>query len=146
MNVEQLLKTKGVDVTIVSPEITVRETAHILGEKNKGLALVSDAENTLLGVVSVIDISRAVGEYGERASAMPVEAIMSAEFTSCRPEDSVKDALQIMAKRGIRHLPVVESGKLKGLLNLRGVLEHRLEVAEMKANEMLGYISGVGYR
>ncbi len=146
MNVEQLLKTKGVEVIVVSRDSTVGETARVLAEKNKGLALVCDGENRLLGVVSVIDISRAVGKYGERVAATPVEAVMTAECTCARPEDSVEDALRMMAERGTRHLPVVAAGKLKGLLNMRGVLEYRLEVEEMKAGEMLRYICGVGYR
>jgi CBS domain-containing protein len=146
MNVEQLLKIKGEEVTVVSLDSTVGETARILAEKNKGLALVCDAGNKLLGVVSVMDISRAVGEYGEGAAATPVGAVMTASCTCCHPENSVEDALRMMAERGVRHIPVVESGKLKGLLNMRGVLEYRLEAAEMKAGEMLGYISGVGYR
>ncbi|MBL6954338.1 MAG: CBS domain-containing protein [Alphaproteobacteria bacterium] len=146
MNIEQLLKTKGMEVIAVSRDGTVGEAARILAEKNKGLALVCDGENRLLGVVSVIDISRAVGKYGERVATTPVEAIMTTDYTCARPEDSAEDALQMMAKRGVRHLPVVAAGKLKGLLNMRGVLEYRLEVEEMKAGEMLRYISGVGYR
>ena len=145
MNVEQLLKTKGVEAVVVGLESTVGETARILAEKNKGLALVCDGGNRLLGVVSVIDISRAVGAHGEGAAGTPVEAVMTANCTCCHPDNSAEEALRMMAERGIRHLPVVEAGQLKGLLNMRGVLEHRLEAEEMKASEMLGYISGVGY-
>ena len=119
MNVEQLLKTKGAEATVVGPEKTIGSTACLLAERNKGLALVCDPGDTLLGVVSVIDISRAVGEFAERAPAMAVETIMTTEFAFCRLEDSVEDVLQKMTERSVRHLPVVEDGVLKGLLKNR---------------------------
>ena len=88
MNVEQLLKTKGGEATIIGPEKTIGATARLLAERNKGLALVCSAEDKLLGVVSVIDISRAVGEHGERAPGMAVESIMTTNFAFCRIKDS----------------------------------------------------------
>jgi CBS domain-containing protein len=145
MNVEQFLKTKGAEVTIVGPEKTIGATARLLAERNKGLALVCDAGDKLLGVVSVIDLSRAVGEFAERAPAMAVETIMTTDFAFCRFEDSVEDVLQKMTERSIRHLPVVQDGVLKGLLNMRGVLESRFEEAEIRTDEMRKYIFGIGY-
>jgi len=145
MNVEQLLKTKAAEATVIGPERTIGATARLLAERNKGLALVCDADDKLLGVVSVIDISRAVGEYGDCAPAMAVEAIMTTDFAFCRLEDSAEDVLRKMTERSVRHLPVVEKGVLKGLLNIRGVLEARFEDADMRADEMRKYVFGVGY-
>ncbi len=144
MNVEQLLKTKGVDSTVVGPEQTIAATARLLAERNKGLALVC-ADDKLLGVVSVIDISRAIGEYAERAPAMAVRTIMTTDVCSCQLEDSVEDVLRKMTERRIRQMPIVEGGVLKGYLNMRGVLEHRFEEAEMQTEEMRHYIFGAGY-
>lgn len=145
MNVNQLLKTKGADATIIGPEKTIGATARLLAERNKGLALVCDAGDKLLGVVSVIDISRAVGEFAERAPTMTVETIMTTDFAFCRLEDSDEDVLRKMTERSVRHLPVVRDGVLKGLLNIRGVLESRFEEADMRAEEMRKYVFGVGY-
>ena len=145
MIVEQLLKAKGAEATIIGPEKTIGATARLLAERNKGLALVCSAEDKLLGVVSVIDISRAVGEYGERAPGMAVESIMTTNFAFCRIEDSDEDVLRKMTERSVRHLPVVENGVLKGLLNIRGVLEYRFEEADMRADELRKYVSGIGY-
>ena len=102
MNVEKLLKTKGVDATIIGPEQTIAATARLLAERNKGLALVCGAGGKLLGVVSVIDISRAIGEYAERAPAMAVTTIMTTDFYSCHLEDSIEDVLEKMTERRIR--------------------------------------------
>ncbi|MDP6707702.1 MAG: CBS domain-containing protein [Alphaproteobacteria bacterium] len=127
MNVERLLKTKGSETTVIAPEDSIAATAHLLAVKNKGLALVCGADDRLLGVVSVIDISRAVGEFAERAPSMAVESVMTTDYAYCRAGDDVED------------------GALKGLLNMRGVLEARFEEAEMQAEEMRKYIFGLGY-
>ena len=145
MNVEQLLRTKGVDATIIGPEQTIAATARLLAERNKGLALVCGSGGNLLGVVSVIDISRAIGEYAERAPAMAVRTIMTTDFCSCHLEDSIEDVLEKMTERRIRQIPIVEDGMLKGLLNMRGVLESRFEEANMQTEEMRHYVSGGGY-
>jgi CBS domain-containing protein len=145
MIVEQLLKAKGTETTIIGPEKSIGATARLLAEKNRGLALVCGAEDKLLGVVSVIDISRAVGEYGESAPGMAVETIMTTEFAFCRIKDSDEDVLRKMTERSIRHLPVVENGALKGLLNIRGVLESRFEESDMRVEELRKYVFGVGY-
>lgn len=145
MIVEQLLKAKGAEATIIGPEKTIGAAARLLAVRNKGLALVCGAEDKVLGVVSVIDISRAVGEYGEHAPGMTVESIMTTNFAFCRLEDSDEDVLRKMTERSVRHLPVVENGVLKGLLNIRGVLEYRFEEAVMSAEEMRKYVFGAGY-
>jgi CBS domain-containing protein len=145
MNVQQLLKTKGAEVTIIGPEQTIAATARLLAEKHKGVALVCGADGKLLGVVSVIDITRAVGEWAERAPAMAAESIMTTDVASCRLQDRVEEVLDKMTKRGVRHLPVIEDGALKGFLNMRGVLEARFEDAEMMAEEMRKYFFGAGY-
>ncbi|MHA1529613.1 MAG: CBS domain-containing protein [Alphaproteobacteria bacterium] len=145
MNAEQLLKTKGIDVTVVGPEQTIAATARLLAERNKGLALVCGPGGKLVGVVSVIDISRAIGAYVERAPAMAVDSIMTTDFCSCHLKDSAEDVLEKMNQRQIRQMPIVEDGMLKGLLNMRGVLESRFDEANMQTEEMRHYVFGGGY-
>jgi predicted transcriptional regulator len=76
---------------------------------------------------------------------MTVKTIMTRNFCSCHLTDSVEDALRRMTERHIRQMPVVEDGILKGLLNIRGVLEARFEEADKNAAEMREYIVGAGY-
>ena len=145
MNLEHLLKTKGIDAIVIGPDETIAATARLLAGQNRGLALVCGADHKLLGVISVIDISRAVGEFAERAPAMAVKTIMTRNFYSCHLKDSLEDALRMMTERRIRQIPIVEDGMLKGLLNMRGVLEARFDEADMRAEEMRQYIFGCGY-
>lgn len=146
MNVEQLLKTRGSEAIIIGPKQTIEAMARLLTERKRGLALVCDGDNKLLGVVSVIDITRAVGQWGKRAAAMPVDSIMTTDFAFCRLGDSLEAVLQKMTERSVRHLPVVEDGVLKGLLNMRAALDARFEDVEMHVEEMRKYVFGIGYR
>lgn len=146
MIVERFLKTRGgAELVTVGPSATIAETARLLTAKKKGLALVCDANEELLGVVSVIDITRAVGQYEARAPAMRVESVMTKDCCTCQLSESVDSALGKMTERGIRHLPVLEGKRLKGMLNMRGLLKHRFEEAEVEVAEMRNYVIGVGY-
>ncbi len=145
MNIAQLLKAKGVEPVVVGPDESIGVTARSLAQKKRGLALVCDARRRLLGVVSVIDINRAVAEHGARAPDLPVRLVMTTQFRACRPEDSIGDALRLMGERGVRHLPVLADGVLQGLVSQRMLLEQRLEEAGLQVEEMRGYVLGTGY-
>lgn len=146
MNVEGFLKKSGsAELIIIGPDATIAEAARLLTAKRKGLALVSDAEERLLGVVSVIDITRAVGKDEAGAAAMPVEAVMTKDFCTCQLSDSVEAALARMTGRGIRHLPVLEGERLVGLLNMRGLLQQRFEEVGTEAEDLRTYVYGAGY-
>jgi CBS domain-containing protein len=144
MFIEQVLKAKSAPATIVDPDATAGVTAGLLGERKKGLALVCGPDNKLLGVVSAMDLLRALGEHGEAAAALPARQVMNAEVTVCSPRDTVEDALKLMAQERIRHLPVIEDDKLKGLISIRDLLESRFEQAEVEVHELRKYIFGLG--
>lgn len=146
MNLERFLKKAGgAELITVAPDATIAETARLLTAKRKGLALVNDPEGKLLGVVSVIDITRAVGREEERAAAMPVDAVMTRDFCTCQLSESVEAALARMSERGIRHLPVLHGERLVGLVNLRGLLEQRFKEVGTEAEDMRKFVYGVGY-
>jgi len=145
MNVQQLLARRKSEVSIIGPHVTVAELTRLLAARKKGMALVCDDDRKLLGVVSVMDVNRAVAEHAERAPAMPVSRIMTRNYCACQPDDSVEEALRTMTDHGIRHLPVVAGGVLEGLLNIRDLLEQRFEDAELQTREMRDYVFGVGY-
>lgn len=145
MKISDLLTRAGTEFVTVTPGDRVKTAAGLMKDRKKGLAAVVDAEGTLLGVLSVIDVNRGVADHGERAPAMSVRELMNADVVVCAPSDSVEDALSVMTTAHIRHLPVVESGVLRGMVNLRSLLKIRFEQAQMSLEEMQGYIFGVGY-
>jgi CBS domain-containing protein len=145
MNVGHVLKSKGTEATRVRPDDKVQTAARLLGSRKTGLAVVVDAGGRLLGVISAMDIMRAVGEHGDDTARMPVSAVMTTEVAVCRPQDSVQQALEQMVLRRIRHLPVVEDGIVKGVIRLRDAVEFRVGEVEVEADELRRYIYGAGY-
>ena len=145
MNVGHVLESKGAEATRVRPDDKIQTAARLLGSRKTGLAVVIDAGGRLLGVISAMDIMRAVGEHGGDTAAMPVSAVMTSEVAVCRPQDSVQQALEQMVLRRIRHLPVVEDGIVKGVIRLRDAVEFRVGEVEVETDELRRYIYGAGF-
>ena len=145
MKIGDILSRTGSKFVTVSPDDRVISAARLMKDAKKGLVVVVDAEGTLLGVLSVMDVNRGVAEHGGRAPNMPVRDLMNAEVVVCTSDDTLEDALSLMTANQIRHLPVVEGGVLRGLINLRDLLHLRFEQAQMSMEEMRGYIFGVGF-
>ncbi len=145
MIVRQVPKTKTADTVRVGPDDTLTVAAGAIAAARKGLAVVCDGEGALLGVISVIDINRAVAEQGDRAPSMRVLDAMNPEVVVCGPEDSVEDGLELMTTHHLRHLPVVEGEVVLGRVTMADLLKVRFEQAEMDLEEMRRYIFGVGY-
>ena len=127
MKVSKLIRLHGMLVFTVYPEDTLAETARRFAHPTAGrkfsLAVVSDAEDTVVGVVSLGDISYALGKHEERAAKMLVRDVMTTNVLTCSIDDDIEDVLKTMAESGIRHMPVVEKGRLAGLLSRRDALE-----------------------
>ena len=127
MKVSKLIRLHGMLVFTVHPDNTLSETARRFANPTGGrkfsLAVVSDAQDTVVGVVSLGDITYALGQHEEGAAKMTVRDVMSTDVLTCSIDDDIEDVLKIMAERGIRHMPVVEKGRLAGLLSRRDALE-----------------------
>jgi CBS domain-containing protein len=145
MNIGHVLKLKDCEVTRVRPDDTVQTAARHIGSRKTGLAVVTDAAGRLLGVVSAMDIMRAVGEHGVDTPRMPVSALMTSEVVVCSSHDSVRQALEQMAARRIRHLPVVDNGIVEGVIKLRDAVEVRVGEVEVEADELRRYVYGLGF-
>jgi CBS domain-containing protein len=139
MHVRDILNTKPREALRVGPDETVAAAARLIDDKGKGLAVVCAEDGALLGIISVIDINRAVAQNGERAPGLPVHNAMNPHIVVARPEDTLERALDDMAKHGI------QNGVLLGIVNIRDLLEFRFEEAQMTVEDMQRYIHGVGY-
>ncbi len=145
MIVREVLKTKTADTVRVGPDDTLTAAAGAIAAARKGLAVVCGGQGALLGVISVIDINRAVAEQGDRAPGMRVRDVMNPEVVVCGPEDTIEAALELMKTHHLRHLPVVEGGVVLGRVTMSDLLMVRFEQAEMAVEEMRRYVFGVGY-
>jgi len=146
MIVGKILESRSRDPVKIAPGETAASIARSLGGKRRGFAVVCGADDKVLGVISVMDIVRALGEHKAGVADLTADSLMNTNFVFCRPRDSVEEALQLMAEREIRHLPVVEDERLVGVVNIRDLLEYRFETAERTSEELTKYIFSVGYR
>jgi CBS domain-containing protein len=135
MIVEHILAAKGHDVVTVEPERTLSETARLLDEKRIGAVVVSDADHPVLGIISERDIARAVAQRGRAALDEPVSQHMTAKLFTCTRSCTVSDLMELMTDRKVRHVPIVEPGRLSGIISIGDVVKHRL--AELEAEERL---------
>jgi CBS domain-containing protein len=142
MKVRDILAHKGSAVVTVRPDTTVATAIHRLMLERIGALVVSDDGVRVLGIVSERDIVRVVAERGADALApdLTVEAMMTRNVLTCGLEDSIKDLMTTMTQRRIRHLPVVENGRLVGIVSIGDVVKNRLEEVELEANVLREYI------
>ncbi|MDA5195114.1 CBS domain-containing protein [Govanella unica] len=141
MLVTSILKTKGRDVYTVGPDISVLEAVQELRKKRVGAMLVCDTAGAILGVLSERDIVRALADGGMTILAEPVHVLMTREVVSCTLTDSIDHVMMLMTDRRIRHVPVIDHGKLAGLISIGDVVKQRIAETEMEAEAMKHYIA-----
>ncbi len=141
MNVEQLLSGKGHDVISVQPHRTLAEAIRTLSEKRIGAVVVMGADGALVGILSERDIIRALGELGAGALESAVSRTMTSKVVTCRPQTSVDELMEIMTTGRFRHVPVVENGRVTGLVSIGDVVKHRVAAIEAESQAMRDYIA-----
>lgn len=122
MNVQEILDLKGDFVLTITPGATVADAAAMLAENHIGAMVVTGENGGIHGIVSERDVAVSLPKFGAALGDAKVSEIMTADVIACNTETTVKQVLDIMVSNGIRHLPVVESGMLKGVVSLRDVV------------------------
>lgn len=135
MTVHAILKAKGSHVETTNPETTVFSAAWELKIKNIGaLVVVSrDGANTL-GMISERDLARGISEDGTDLQALPVSKLMTTPVLTCTSDERVTAVMVRMTRHRVRHLPVVDRGRLVGIISIGDVVKHRLDELELEAS------------
>ena len=142
--VTKILKGKGTDVVSVAPADTVLSVARVLTERGIGAALVRDAAGALLGIISERDIVRGMANQGQGTTQLPAEKLMTRDLVTIGPQTSVAEAMETMTRRRIRHLPVLQDGRLVGLVSIGDLVKLRIDEAEHEAAELKAYVVSAG--
>jgi CBS domain-containing protein len=139
MLVQEILDGKGHEVITAAADATVKELADVLTEHNIGAVLVV-AGDRILGVASERDLVRAIAERGADAIALRFADIMTCDLEVCGPDASIDAVMALMTARRVRHLPVLERGKLVGLVSIGDVVKRRVEEIEAEAHMLRDYV------
>ena len=122
MNIASLLASKGSKVITIQPQQTVRQAVGLLAEHNIGALVVVDRSSSPVGIVSERDIVRSAAR-NERVFSEPVAALMTKDVVIGLPHDDLASVGHTMTERRIRHLPVMEGGKLVGIVSIGDVVK-----------------------
>lgn len=141
MHVAAILKDKGRAVETVTAQATLMDVTKKLSSARIGAVVVIDGAGALVGIISERDIIRVVGTDGPAALEWPVSSVMTQSVMTCRESDSVDKLMSVMTERRFRHLPVVEKGRLAGIISIGDVVKHRVAEVETEATFMRDYIT-----
>ena len=142
MQVLQILKSKGNDeVVTVPPGALISEAAQILADKRIGTVVISTDGSTAEGILSERDIVRELAARGAACLSAMVDEYMTAKLVTCTRSDTADEVLQKMTVGKFRHMPVVEDGKLIGLITLGDVVKARLSELAMEKDALEGMIT-----
>lgn len=136
MKVRDILEAKGRRVITIRPDATVSTAVHRLALERVGALVVSEDGSTVQGIVSERDIVKALAQEGAAIMGTDrhVAELMTTGVTTCSPEDSVKAIMAEMTRRRFRHLPVIENGRLAGIVSIGDVVKSRLEEMELETS------------
>jgi CBS domain-containing protein len=137
--VRQLLDGKGRALYSVAPEDPVLEAIRLMAEKHVGALLVMRGEE-LMGIVSERDYARKVILLGRASHDTPVSQIMSSPVHTVSPDTSVDDCMRIMTERRIRHLPVVERGRVAGVISIGDLVKAVIQEQQNTIKQLENYI------
>lgn len=137
--IASILKSKGSVIHSVSPDTTVYDAVAIMAAKGIAAVLVID-QGSLLGIVSAKDYGTRVVLEGKDGKEMLAREIMTSPVLTAGPDVTIMDGLQIMTKKKIRHLPIVEKDKLVGLVTLAELVREVLADQEHSIDQLMRYV------
>ncbi len=142
MNVETILRTKGSGVATIRPDETVGAAVKELISRNIGALVVSENGETVEGIISERDIVHGLVDHGAALLSLKVAEMMTSRVVTCQLSDSVDQLMAEMTNRRIRHFPVVEDGRLRGIVSIGDVVKTRLDEVEYEAQSLRSFIAG----
>ena len=141
MKISDVLRSKGTDVVTVAPDDSVTDLLTLLAEHKIGAVVVSSGEGAIDGIVSERDVVRHLRTEGAALLDEPVSAIMTAEVHTCSKSDDIRDLAASMTERRIRHIPVVEDGRLVAIVSIGDIVKHRIRDLAAERDQLEAYIT-----
>ncbi|HEX8138700.1 MAG TPA: CBS domain-containing protein [Pyrinomonadaceae bacterium] len=141
ITVRDILQGKGRDVLTIAPEATVYEALKIMADKNVG-ALVVLSGGSVAGIMSERDYARKVILHGKSSREMQVGEIMTSKVYYVSPGQDIHECMEEMTDKHVRHLPVLEDGRLVGIISIGDVVKAIIADQESTIKLLESYITG----
>lgn len=139
--VAAILKTKGTAVWSVPPDAMVFDAIQLLAEKNVGALMVIE-NGTLLGIFSERDYTRKIALQGKASKQTPVREVITSRLVTVTPSTTIDECLRLMTEHRIRHLPVLDDARVKGVISIGDLVNWIITAQEAMIHQLQGYISG----
>jgi CBS domain-containing protein len=140
MTVKAILSAKGGDVITIDPTTNVAAAVKILAEKKIGALVVTGPDRRVIGIVSERDIVQELAAHGTASLDLPLTDVMTRKVMTCSASDTISSVMERMTDGKFRHLPVVEQGRLAGIISIGDVVKHRLHEMEREQSALRDYI------
>jgi CBS domain-containing protein len=140
MTVGIILAAKGREVVTIEPGASLAEAVRLLAGKRIGAALILGADHRITGIISERDIVRALAEGGAAALNEAVSGTMTRKVETCNESEAVASIMERMTAGKFRHMPVVDQGRLVGVVSIGDIVKHRLQEMERESGAMRDYI------
>jgi CBS domain-containing protein len=138
--VKSIIETKGGDVVTLEPSVSLDAAAKLLAERRIGAVVVLGADDRLVGILSERDIVRAISERGGAAMQEPVSQVMTRKVVTCTLDETLHSIMERMTAGKFRHVPVIEQGRLAGIISIGDVVKHRIVEMEQESDALKSYI------
>ena len=139
MTIARLIAGREQHIIHCSPQETVRDAAERLADNRIGAMPVLEG-GRVIGIFSERDLLYCISEHGDGALDLLIGEVMTAPPITAEPSSTVRDALEVMTLRRIRHLPVLDGDRLVAFVSIGDLVKHRLELVEYEAQAMREYI------
>jgi CBS domain-containing protein len=140
MRIADVLRGKGGSVVTINSDATVAELLAGLAKHNIGAMVVAGPDG-VKGIVSERDVVRQLHNHGASVLSQPVEKIMTSVVSTCSKEDTVDSLTLLMTENRVRHVPVLENGKLIGIVSIGDVVKTRMQELESEHEQLQSYIT-----
>jgi len=139
----KVLEKKGRDILSVSPDTAVFDAIEKMAERSAGTALVMDGDR-LVGIISERDFIRKTYLKKKCGEDIKVSDIMSADLTTVSPDESLENCMNLMTDKRIRHLPVLDGGKVAGIISIGDLVKYMVSEKDFLIENLQSYIAGPG--
>ena len=141
MQVENILQSKGRAVHTVAARATIGEAVELLNSRRIGAVVVVNDKGKVAGILSERDVVRHLGTDWAGLASRPVSDVMTRDVVTMSSRATVAEVMERMTERRIRHLPIVESGELVGIVSIGDVVKRKIEETEQEAMALKEYIA-----